>query len=104
MTYLIKPCVPNNTEDLNVSILNMITGISESKTLTKHISCKCESKFDGRKCNSNPECNNDEYWCECKNPKEHHVCEKDYISIPAKCSCENGKYLESIIVIISYYV
>ena len=22
-------------------------------TLTKHISCKCECKFDGRKCNSN---------------------------------------------------
>ena len=31
----------------------MITGINESKTLTKHISYKCESKFDGRKCNSN---------------------------------------------------
>ena len=27
----------------------MITGINESRTLTKHISCK----FDGRKCNLN---------------------------------------------------
>ena len=26
----------------------MITRINESKTLTKHISCKC--RFDGRKC------------------------------------------------------
>ena len=26
----------------------MITGINESKTLTKHI-CKCKCKFDGRK-------------------------------------------------------
>ena len=31
----------------------MITGINELKTLTKHISCECKCKFDGRKCNSN---------------------------------------------------
>ena len=26
----------------------MITGINESKTLTKHISCKCKCRFDGK--------------------------------------------------------
>ena len=31
----------------------MITWINESKKLTKHISCECKCKFDGRKCNSN---------------------------------------------------
>ena len=31
----------------------MITGINESKTLKKHVSCKCECKFDSKKCNSN---------------------------------------------------
>ena len=30
----------------------MITGITESKTLTEHTSCECKCKFDGRKCNS----------------------------------------------------
>ena len=30
----------------------MITGKNESKILTKHVSCKCECKFDSRKCNS----------------------------------------------------
>ena len=29
----------------------MITGINESNTLTKHISCECKCKFDGKKCN-----------------------------------------------------
>ena len=43
-----KVCVPNKTEDLNLSVFNMITGINESKTLTKHISCKCKCKFDER--------------------------------------------------------
>ena len=31
----------------------MITGINESKTLTKHISCECKCKFDGTKFLSN---------------------------------------------------
>ena len=44
----------------------MITGINESKTLTKHISCECKCKFDGRKCNSNQKWNNDKCRCECK--------------------------------------
>ena len=28
----------------------MITRINETKTLTKHISCRGKCKFDGRKC------------------------------------------------------
>ena len=47
-----KLCVPNKTEDLNISALNMVTGINKLKTLSKHISCKCKYKFDGIKCNS----------------------------------------------------
>ena len=27
--------------------------MNESKTLTKHISCDCKCKFNGKKCNSN---------------------------------------------------
>ena len=58
---------PNKIEDLNVSIFSMITGINESKILTKHTSCECECKFEGRKCNSNQKRNNDKCCCECKN-------------------------------------
>ena len=36
-----KLCVPNKTEDLNLSVPNMITGINESKSLTKQMSCEC---------------------------------------------------------------
>ena len=35
-----KVCVPNKTEDLNLSVFNMITGINESKKLTKYKSCE----------------------------------------------------------------
>ena len=30
-------------------MFNMVTGINEFKTLTKHISCECKCKFDERK-------------------------------------------------------
>ena len=43
-----KVCVPNKTEDLNINMFNIVTRINESKTLTKHISCKCECRFDGK--------------------------------------------------------
>ena len=66
----------------------MITGIGESKTLTKHISCKCECKFDSIKCNLNNGWNNYKCWCECKNQKFHNACKRDYILNPATCSCE----------------
>ena len=71
----------------------MIAGINKSKTLTKHISCECKCKFDGRNCNSDQWWNNDKCQCECK---KRHVCEKDYVWNPATCNCENGKYLASI--------
>ena len=37
------------TEYLHLSVFNMITGLSESKILTIHISCECKCKFDGKK-------------------------------------------------------
>ena len=46
-----KVCVPNKTEDSNLSVFNMIIGINESKTLPKHISDKCKCNFGGKKCN-----------------------------------------------------
>ena len=54
-----KVCIPNKTEDLNLSVFNMIPGINESKTLTKDVSCECKCRFDGKKCNLNQWANND---------------------------------------------
>ena len=84
----------NKTEDLNLSVFNSITGINESKTLTKHISCEYKCKLDGRKCNSNQKWDNHKCWCECK---KHYMGQKDYIWIPVSCRCKYGKYLGSVI-------
>ena len=59
-----KVCVSNKTEDLNLSVFSMIR-INELKIMTKHVLCKCECKFNSRKCNSNQNWNNYNCWCEC---------------------------------------
>ena len=43
-----KACVPNKTEDLYLSVFNIVTRINESKTLIMHISCESVCKSDGQ--------------------------------------------------------
>ena len=65
-----------------------------SKILSRDLSCKCKCRFDGKECNSDQWCNNDKCLCACK---RYHAYEKDYTWNPATCSCQNGKYLASIL-------
>ena len=64
------------------------------KNISKIVSCECEYKYDGRKCNLNQKSNSDKCRCECK---KCHICEKDYIWNPATYGRKNGKYLARII-------
>ena len=41
-----KVCAPKKTENLNLNMFNIITRITESKTLTKHVLCQCKCRFD----------------------------------------------------------
>ena len=41
--------VPNKTEELNIYVLNIITGKNESKILTKDLSCKRKCRFDEKR-------------------------------------------------------
>ena len=67
-------------QDLNLRVFNMIIGINQSRTLTKHISCKFECKFGGKKCNSNEKWNNNKCRCESKNPNIENIeCVKKVI-------------------------
>ena len=65
-----------------------------SKILSKDLSCKSKCRFDEKECNSDQWWNNDKCLCACK---KYHVYEKDYIWNSATCSCQNGKYLASIL-------
>ena len=82
-------------------MFNKITRINKSRTFTKHISCKCECKFDSKKCNLNQKFKSG--ISVTVNVQKIHwkftkiICEKNCIWNPAACNCENGKYVGSII-------
>ena len=75
----------------------MITGINESRTLAKHISCKCECNFDTEKRNSNQNGITISVGESVKIRKNIVCTQKSYIWNPATCSCKNSKYVESIV-------
>lgn len=45
--------VSNIEDDVNLNVFNMITRINKSKIISKHVSCNCKSKYDGRKIDVN---------------------------------------------------
>ena len=91
-----KVCIPNKTENLNLSVSKMITEKNESKNLTEYISCKCKCKLDGRKPKSNQKWNDDKCQYEHKTSK-HHACQSSIHVKKIILEIENGKYLTSII-------
>ena len=78
---------------MNMKGFNMITNKNKAKTITKHISCDCKSKFNSTTCNANQKWNKETCQCKCKN---YHKCKKDYSWNPSTCICENSKHLKSI--------
>ena len=58
--------------------------INESKTLTNCISCECNLDLMG------------ENVIQKNGVQKSHLCENNYVGNPATCSCENLKYLVSI--------
>ena len=41
-----KICFPKEAKDINVKAFNMIPNKSETKSMTKYISCDCKCKFN----------------------------------------------------------
>ena len=60
LSFSDRVCIPNKTEDLNLSVFNITTRINELNKL-KYASCKYKCKFDERKSNSDQWWNNDKY-------------------------------------------
>ena len=60
-----KICVPSKTKDINVKVFDMITRISEAKTMVKHIWCDYICRVNST-CNSNRTWNNETCQCESR--------------------------------------
>ena len=82
---------------VNLMVFNITTELNEPETLTTHVLYQCKCKFDGRKCNSNQNWNNNKCQSECKSLSKHNLYIKDYIWNSSKYTYENGKCLENLI-------
>ena len=73
-----KACVSDKTENLNLNVFNMITGINQSRTLTKYIHVNANASLmveSVTRIKSGTTIN----VCMSKYSKQHRVCEKNYI-------------------------
>ena len=73
-----KVCVPDKTENLNLNVFHMITGINQSRTLTKYVHVNANASLmveSVTRIKSGTTIN----VCMSKYSKQHRVCEKNYI-------------------------
>ena len=89
-----KICVPSETRDMNVKVLNMITNENEAKAMAKNISCDCKCNLNSTTLNSNQKWNNEKCQCECK---KYRSCKNDYSWNPSTCICEKRKHWKRIV-------
>ena len=76
-------------------MFNTITGINESKTLTKQV-LYLQANLNENLMEENVFQNNDGKTVNIYVRKKRHVCKKDYIRNHTACICESGQYLASI--------
>ena len=60
-----------------------------------HVTLKIN--FDGRKCNSNQNWNNNKCLWGCKNPIKHLASKTNYVRNPCGCASQSNWYLKSIV-------
>ena len=82
-------CVLNKTKTGSINLSNMAISINAAKALTKHISCDCKCKFDGKvvyKIIAISAVESAIRYC---------LCKKDYIWYPSICDCKIAEYFKN---------
>ena len=93
MSFLPKYVSPKKPKEINAKVFNMTTNRNKTKTMTKHVSCDCEYKFNSTTCNLHQKLNNKTCQCVFKNyRKRKEDCSSNLITYIS----DNSKYLKSI--------
>ena len=67
-------CVPDVVKNLNVKVLNLVSGTNETRCTEWHETCKCKSRFEHRACKQR--WNDNKCRCECKELIHKGICDK----------------------------
>ena len=71
-----KICVPDNIENTNVKLFNLMSRINETRHIEWHKTCKYKCRLDPSICNNAQRWNEDKSKCECKELINKRICDK----------------------------
>ena len=57
----VKLCVPDITKNLNVKVLNLVSGTNEARRIEQHETCKCKCRFKSSVYNNKQRWNDDKF-------------------------------------------
>ena len=84
-----KLCVPDIIKRVNMKVYNFLMGLSETRNVLWHESCKCVCRLDSSVCNSKQIWNSDTCSCDCNEDFAGIMsCKKGYMWNPSTCACE----------------
>ena len=88
-------CVPDDVKNMNIKVLNLLSGINETRKIIWHEICKCKCRLTSTVCNNKQEWIENKCKCECKEDLISKItCDKGYMWNRSTCSCECDKYCE----------
>ena len=96
----VKLCVPDVTKNLNVKVLNLVSGTNEARRIEQHETCKCKCRFKSSVYNNKQRWNDDKFRYKYKELIDKGVSDKGFIWNPSNCerecykSCDFSEYLD----------
>ena len=95
-----KKCVPDNIENTNIKVFNLMSRTNEKRHIEWHKICKCKCRQDVNVCNNKQRWNKVKCMCECEELIDKGMCHKGFVWTPSngecECdkSCDIGEYLD----------
>ena len=83
-----KMCVPDNINNINVKVFNLMSKTNETRHIKWHKTCKCKCSLDASVCNNKQRWNEDKCRCEYKELIDKEMCDKRFIWSPSNSECE----------------
>ena len=83
-----KICVPDQINDTNVKVFNLMSRTNETRHIKRHKTCKCRCRLDASICNNKQRWNDDKCRCECKELIDKGMSDKGFIWNPSDCECD----------------
>ena len=80
-----KLCVPDVAKNLNVKVLNLVSGTNEARRIEQHETCKCKCRFKSSVYNNKQRWNDDKCRYKYKELIDKAVSNKGFIWNPSNC-------------------